>query len=374
MHLDDFAFDLPRELIAAEPRDAARLLVVPGSGEFADRRIGDLPDLLRPGDLLVCNDTKVIPVRLVGTRGAATVEITLAHDLGGGTWQAYAKGARRLHVGERIVFASDFTAEMVAKRPDGSVELRFALEGDAFAAALARHGAMPLPPYIKRPRGGDPGDRDAYQTMFARHPGAVAAPTAGLHFTPALLDRLAARGIELARLTLHVGPGTFLPVKTDDPREHHMHGEWGLISDETAARIRAAKACGGRVIAIGTTSLRLLESAAAATGEVSAFAGETRLFILPGYRFKAIDLLLTNFHLPRSTLFMLVAALAGLDRMKAAYRHAVAAGYRFFSYGDACLLEPSPHPDPPPLAGEGDNERRHLQPPPPQAGEGRGGG
>src|SRR5215469_13643797 len=343
MHLDDFAFDLPRELIAdkpAEPRDSARLLVVPASGGFADRRIADLPDLLQPGDLLVCNDTKVIPARLVGKRGAATVEITLAHDLGGGAWQAYAKGARRLHPGDHIVFAADFAAEVVAKQPDGSVELRFALEGDAFAAALARHGAMPLPPYIKRPRGGDPGDRQAYQTIFARQPGAVAAPTAGLHFTPALLSRLAARGIELARLTLHVGPGTFLPVKTDDPREHRMHGEWGVISDQTAARIRTAKAGGGRIVAIGTTSLRLLESAAAETGEVTAFAGETRLFILPGYRFKAIDLLLTNFHLPRSTLFMLVSALAGLDRMKAAYAHAVAVGYRFFSYGDACLIEP----------------------------------
>jgi S-adenosylmethionine:tRNA ribosyltransferase-isomerase len=375
MHLDDFAFDLPRELIAdkpAEPRDAARLLVVPAAGGFADRRIGDLPDLLRPGDLLVCNDTKVIPARLVGTRGAATVEITLAHDLGGGTWQAYAKGARRLRPGDRMVFAGDFSAEVAGKKPDGSIELRFAVEGEAFAVALARHGAMPLPPYIKRPRGGDPGDRDAYQTMFARHPGAVAAPTAGLHFTPALLDRLAAGGVELAQLTLHVGPGTFLPVKTDDPREHRMHGEWGVISDETAACIRAVRARGDRVVAIGTTSLRLLESAAAATGEVSAFAGETRLFILPGYRFKAIDLLLTNFHLPRSTLFMLVAALAGLDRVKAAYTYAVAAKYRFFSYGDACLIEPSPHRDPPPLAGEGVARvgARHL--PPPQAGEGRG--
>jgi S-adenosylmethionine:tRNA ribosyltransferase-isomerase len=377
MHLDDFAFDLPRELIAdkpAEPRDAARLLVVPAADGFADRHIADLPELLRPGDLLVCNDTKVIPARLVGTRGAATVDVTLAHDLGGGIWQAYAKGARRLRPGDRIVFADDLAAAVGDKRPDGSVELRFDREGEAFAAALARHGAMPLPPYIKRPRGGDPGDRRAYQTVFARHPGAVAAPTAGLHFTPALLDRLAARGVELARLTLHVGPGTFLPVKTDNPCEHQMHGEWGMISGETAARIRAVKATGGRIIAIGTTSLRLLESAAAATGEVVAFAGETRLFILPGYRFKAIDLLLTNFHLPRSTLFMLVAALAGLDRMKAAYAHAIAGGYRFFSYGDACLIEPSPHPLAPPHAGEGDDGPRHLRPPPPQAGEGRGGG
>ena len=347
MRLDDFDFDLPRALIAdhpAEPRDAARLLVVPSAGGFADRRIADLPNLLRPGDLLVGNDTEVIPARLVGRRGDASVEITLTRDRGGGNWQAFAKGARRLQVGDRIAFADDFAAQVMVKEPDGSVILRFNLEGAAFASVLARHGAMPLPPYIKRPRGqfpaGDPADRKDYQTMFARNPGAVAAPTAGLHFTPALVDRLAARGIDLAMLTLHVGPGTFLPVKSDDPREHKMHGEWGVISADVAERIRATKARGGRIVAIGTTSLRLLETAAAETGEAAPFAGETRLFVLPGYRFKAVDLLLTNFHLPRSTLFMLVAALAGLDRMKAAYAHAVAERYRFFSYGDACLIEP----------------------------------
>jgi S-adenosylmethionine:tRNA ribosyltransferase-isomerase len=344
MRLDDFAFDLPRELIAdrpAEPRDSARLLTIPATGGLADQHVGDLPELLRPGDIVVCNDTKVIPARLIGTRGAATVEVTLAHDRGGGSWQAYAKGARRLHLGDHIDFAADFAAEVVAKELDGSVVLRFAVEGAAFSDALTRHGAMPLPPYIKRPKGGDAADRNSYQTMFARAPGAVAAPTAGLHFTPALVDRIKARGVEWATVTLHVGPGTFLPVKTDDPREHHMHGEYGIVTAETAGRIQAAKARGGRVVAIGTTSLRLLESAAAETGEITPFAGETRLFILPGYRFKAIDLLLTNFHLPRSTLFMLVAALAGLDRMKAAYAHAAAARYRFFSYGDACLIEPS---------------------------------
>ena len=342
MHLDDFDFDLPRELIAdkpVEPRDSARLLSIPASGALANRHVADLPEMLRPGDIVVCNDTKVIPARLVGTRGAAGVEITLAHDRGGGCWQAYAKGARRLHPEDRIDFAADFAAEVVGKEADGSVVLRFALVGEAFAAALARHGAMPLPPYIKRPKGGDAADRERYQTMFARAPGAVAAPTAGLHFTPDLVERIKARSVEWATVTLHVGPGTFLPVKTDDPREHHMHGEWGVIAEETAARIRAAKARGGRVVAIGTTSLRLLEGAAAETGEVMPFAGETRLFILPGYRFKAVDLLLTNFHLPRSTLFMLVAALAGLDRMKAAYAHAVAERYRFFSYGDACLID-----------------------------------
>jgi S-adenosylmethionine:tRNA ribosyltransferase-isomerase len=360
MRLADFDFDLPRERIAdrpAEPRDAARLLVVPAAGAFEDRGIADLPSLLRPGDLLVCNDTKVIPARLVGTRGAATVEITLAHDLGGESWQVFAKGARRLHPGDRIVFAADFAAEVMAKEPDGLVTLRFDLDGEAFAAALERYGAMPLPPYIKRPRGGDPADRENYQTVFARKPGAVAAPTASLHFTPALLDAIRAHGIELATVTLHVGPGTFLPVKTDDPREHRMHGEWGVVTGETAERIRAKKVRGGRIIALGTTSLRLLESAASATGEVMPFAGETRLFILPGYRVRTADLLLTNFHLPRSTLFMLVAALAGLDRMKAAYAHAVGAGYRFFSYGDACLIEPrASHSLSAPRGGEGRGE------------------
>jgi S-adenosylmethionine:tRNA ribosyltransferase-isomerase len=365
MQLADFDFDLPRERIAdrpVEPRDSARLLVIPPRGGLADRHIADLPDLLRPGDLLVGNDTKVIPARLVGRRGAATVEVTLAHDLGGGNWQAYAKGARRLHQGDRIAFAADFAADVIDKQPEGAIVLRFDLEGGAFAAALGRHGAMPLPPYIKRPRsrfpgGGDPADREHYQTMFAREPGAVAAPTAGLHFTPLLLERLAAHGIGMAIVTLHVGPGTFLPVKTDDPRQHRMHGEWGTISPETAERIRTVKAHGGRIVAIGTTSLRLLESAAAESGEVQPFAAETRLFILPGYRFRAIDLLLTNFHLPRSTLFMLVAALAGLDRMKAAYAHAVAAGYRFFSYGDACLIEPcADSPLSVPWGGEGRGE------------------
>jgi S-adenosylmethionine:tRNA ribosyltransferase-isomerase len=319
-------------------------LVLPAAAGLADRHIADLPGLLRPGDLLVFNDTKVIPARLVGRRGMATVEVTLAHDLGGGAWQAYAKGARRLHLGDRIEFATDFSARIGDRGEHGEVTLHFDSEGEAFRTALARHGAMPLPPYIKRPRGGDPRDRTDYQTIFAHEEGAVAAPTAGLHFTAALLDRIAARGVEWLTVTLHVGPGTFLPVKTDDPREHPMHGEWGVVSAEAAARINAAGARGGRVVAIGTTSLRLLESAAAETGEVGPFAGETRLFILPGYRFRAIDLLLTNFHLPRSTLLMLVAALAGLDRIKAAYAHAVAERYRFFSYGDACLIEASAGP------------------------------
>ena len=346
MHLADFDFALPRDLIAdrpMEPREAARLLVLPAAGGLADRHIADLPALLRPGDLLVFNDTKVIPARLVGSRGLATVEITLARDLGGGVWSVYAKGARRLRPGDHIDFAADLSAAVVDKTPEGAVTLLFDREGAAFRAALFRYGAMPLPPYIKRPPSGDPRgdprDRRDYQTIFARAEGAVAAPTAGLHFTPALLAAIAARGAEWVTVTLHVGPGTFLPVKAEDPREHKMHAEWGLVGAQAASRINQVRARGGRIIAIGTTSLRLLESAAAETGAVAAFCGETRLFILPGYPFRAIDLLLTNFHLPRSTLLMLVAALAGLDRIKAAYAHAIATGYRFFSYGDACLIE-----------------------------------
>ena len=342
MRVDDFDFDLPRRLIAdhpCEPRDAARLLLIPASGRFQDRQIAYLPALLRPGDLLVFNDTKVIPARLVGRCGARAVELTLHRDLADGVWRAFAKGARRLRVGDRIVFAHDFSADVAEKHPEGDATLHFELEGEAFREALARYGAMPLPPYIKRPPGGDPRDCADYQTIFARAEGAVAAPTAGLHFTPALLAALAERGIGWTMLTLHVGPGTFLPVKTADPRGHSMHAEWGVLPAATAERIAATRHAGGRIVAVGTTSLRLLESAATEEGEVRPFAGETRLFILPGYRFRAIDILLTNFHLPRSTLFMLVAALAGLEQIKAAYTHAVATGYRFFSYGDACLIE-----------------------------------
>jgi S-adenosylmethionine:tRNA ribosyltransferase-isomerase len=342
MRIEDFDFELPRERIAlhpCEPREAARLLVIPADGRWEHRRIADLPVLLRPDDLLVFNDTKVIPARLVGRRGAASIEITLYRDLGGGAWRAFAKGARRLREGDKLVFGDGFAAVVTEKRLQGDVTLSFDLEGAAFRDALNLRGAMPLPPYIKRPRGGDPRDLNDYQTIFARSEGAVAAPTAGLHFTPALLDALTQRGIGWTTLTLHVGPGTFLPVKVVDPREHPMHSEWGVLSGETAERIAAAKRDGGRLVAVGTTSLRLIESAAAENGEVRPFAGETRLFILPGYRFRAIDLLLTNFHLPRSTLIMLVAAFAGLDRIRAAYAHADASGYRFFSYGDACLIE-----------------------------------
>jgi S-adenosylmethionine:tRNA ribosyltransferase-isomerase len=294
--------------------------------------------LLRPGDLLVFNDTKVIPARLIGHRGAAPIELTLHRDLGGGMWRAFARGARRMRAGDRLVFAADFAAVVAEKYPEGDVSLRFDLEAGAFRDALARYGATPLPPYIKRPRGGDPCDRADYQTIFARAEGAVAAPTAGLHFTQGLLEALAEFGIGWTTLTLHVGPGTFLPVKTEDPRDHKMHSEWGVVSAETVDRIAATRRARGRIVAVGTTSLRLLETAAAESGEVRPFAGETQLFIMPGYRFRAIDLLLTNFHLPRSTLLALVMAFAGVEETRRLYRLAVAERYRFYSFGDAMLL------------------------------------
>lgn len=343
--MESFDFALPRERIAqhpATPRDAARLLFV--GPTLDDRHVRDLPDLLRPGDLLVFNDTKVIPARLYGRRGEAQVEVTLfapvEETMGDGlsAWRAFARPARRLKPGDRIAFAPDFAATVAGKGDGGAVTLSFEQTGGDLRQALERHGAMPLPPYIHRPRGGDPRDRADYQTVFAAKEGAIAAPTAGLHFTPALLDRLEARGIKRVGVTLHVGIGTFLPVTAEDPRDHRMHAERGTIDPESAATINAARAAGGRIIAIGTTALRLLESATDATGRVHPFADETDLFILPGYRFRAIDLLLTNFHLPRSTLFMLVCAFAGTQRMQEAYAHAIQAGYRFFSYGDCSLL------------------------------------
>jgi S-adenosylmethionine:tRNA ribosyltransferase-isomerase len=341
MRVEEFDFSLPRELIAEhpiEPRHAARLLVVKAALE--DHRISDLPALLRAGDVLVANDTRVIPVRLQGQRGAAAVEVTLHRDLGGGAWRAFAKGARRLKSDDVLEFGEGFAATVVTKEPEGDVILRFDAEGAALRAQLTRFGQMPLPPYIHRGKSGDARDRHDYQTIFATRDGAVAAPTAGLHFTPALLQSLKATGIGLETVTLHVGAGTFLPVKVEDTKNHVMHAEFGVIAPETAARLNATRAAGGRIIAIGTTSLRVLESAADENGTVAPFAAETSLFITPGYRFRAVDLLLTNFHLPRSTLFMLVAAFAGLERMKAAYAHAIAQRYRFFSYGDACLLFP----------------------------------
>jgi S-adenosylmethionine:tRNA ribosyltransferase-isomerase len=342
LRLSDFDFELPRDLIAlrpAEPRDAARLLHVPAAGGLEHRSVRDLPALLRPGDLLVFNDTRVIPARLEGRRGGARVELTLHKREGEDAWAAFAKPARRLHAGDSVTLAEGFSAWVAEKREAGEVLLRFDRGGVALFAALEAHGAMPLPPYIASQRAPDAGDRETYQTIFARVAGAVAAPTAGLHFTEDLLAALDARGIQRTTVTLHVGAGTFLPVKTEDIAQHRMHAEWGRIDAATADRIVAARRAGGRIVAVGTTSLRLLESAADESGTVQPFEGETAIFITPGYRFRATDVLLTNFHLPKSTLFMLVCAFAGHDRMKAVYEEAKTRGYRFYSYGDACLLE-----------------------------------
>ncbi len=344
MRVDLFDFDLPPELIAsrpAVPRDSARLLSV--GAALQDHIVRELPALLRPGDLLVFNDTRVIPARLFGKRGAAAVEVTLHKNVAADRWRAFARPARRLRTGDRLDF-DGLSATVVEKGEAGEVELAFDRAGPDLMAALQQSGRMPLPPYIKRPGGADARDRADYQTVYAARDGAVAAPTAGLHFTPELLAALAARGIGRAMVTLHVGAGTFLPVKVEDTRDHRMHAEIGSIDAAAADSINRARAAGGRIIAVGTTSLRLLETAAEKSARVSAFSGETDLFITPGYRFKAVDLLLTNFHLPRSTLFMLVCAFAGLDRMKRAYEHAKASGYRFYSYGDCCLLEPAVSP------------------------------
>jgi S-adenosylmethionine:tRNA ribosyltransferase-isomerase len=337
MRTDEFDFELPRELIAqrpASPRDASRLLTV--AAELRDLGIRDLPDLLRAGDILVLNDTRVIPAQLRGKRGGATIEVTLHRRLSETDWRAFARPARRLHLGDRIEFSSDFSARVTEKRDGGEIGLRFGEEH--VEQALERYGIMPLPPYIERPRQGDAADRKTYQTVYAANPGAVAAPTAGLHFTEALLTDLQDAGVAIAKLTLHVGAGTFLPVKVDRIEDHKMHAEWGRIDSASADRINAARDAGGRVVAAGTTVLRLLESAADETGRISAYEDTTDIFISPGYKFRAVDVLLTNFHLPKSTLFMLVSAFAGLARMKAAYQHAIKAGYRFYSYGDACLL------------------------------------
>lgn len=341
MKLSDFDFDLPDDLIAqspARPRDSARLLVVRPDG-VEDRGVADLPDLFQPGDLMVVNDTRVIPARLTGRRGAARVEATLLKETAAGRWRAFARPGRRLRVGDRIDFADDFSCVLAEKLEGGEVELAFERTGADFLAALHQHGAPPLPPYIKRPDGALDDDADDYQTPFAEKDGAVAAPTASLHFTPELLSALAARSVKRATVTLHVGAGTFLPVKVENIEEHQMHAEWGEVSAATADAVAATKAAGKRVIAIGTTPLRILE-AAAASGAVRPFAGETSIFIAPGYEFRAVDALMTNFHLPKSTLFMLVSALMGRERMQAAYAHAIRERYRFFSYGDASLLLP----------------------------------
>jgi S-adenosylmethionine:tRNA ribosyltransferase-isomerase len=337
---DLFTFDLPPERIAqhpVSPRDAARLLVV-DDGESRDRTVRDLPDLLAPADLVVLNDTRVLPSRLVGRRGEATVEVTLHQRVAGDRWLAFARPGRRCRPGDRLVFAPSRFADVVAQGEGGEVTLDLAVSEGSMIDQLETHGVMPLPPYIKRPRGGDARDREDYQTLFARHAGAVAAPTAALHFTEPLMAALARRGIAHGFVSLHVGAGTFLPVKAADTEDHVMHAEWYDVPARTVELVASTRAKGGKVVAVGTTVLRALESAADASGALQAGRGETRLFITPGYRFKVIDRLLTNFHLPCSTLFMLIAAFAGLERMQAAYAHAIAADYRFYSYGDACLL------------------------------------
>lgn len=342
MRLADFDFDLPAERIAlrpARPRDSARLLLVEGR-DISDHQVLELPHLLRRGDVLVFNDTKVIPAQLEGRRGDASIGATLHKREGAREWQAFIRNAKRIRAGDTIDFGEGVAASVVEKADDGSALLHFHGR-EPVELLLDRAGRMPLPPYIASRREVDEADREDYQTMFAREEGAVAAPTAALHFTPPLLDALDARGIGRETLTLHVGAGTFLPVKSERIEEHRMHAEWGRIDPATADRLNEARRSGGRLISVGTTSLRLLESAADDRGTVHPFEGDTAIFITPGYRFKAIDGLITNFHLPRSTLFMLVSALMGLDTMKAAYAHAIDAGYRFYSYGDASLLLPS---------------------------------
>lgn len=340
MRVDDFDFDLPRDLIAerpAEPRGAARMLHVKAD-RLSDYKVADLPGFLRPGDIMVFNDTRVIPARLFGKRGEAGVEVTLHQRIALDSWKAFARPAKKLRLGDRVDFGPDFSAQVTEKGDAGEVTLRFGQSGEALLAALEEFGRMPLPPYIRKGLA-DERDRADYQTVFASCKGAVAAPTAGLHFTPNLLAALDLQGVRRVTVTLHVGAGTFLPVKVDDTKDHRMHSEIGIISPDAAAAINAARDRGARVIAVGTTSLRLLESAADDAGRLHAFNAATDIFITPGYRFKLVDVLMTNFHLPRSTLFMLVSAFAGLDCMKAAYDHAKASGYRFYSYGDSCLLE-----------------------------------
>jgi S-adenosylmethionine:tRNA ribosyltransferase-isomerase len=358
MRTDLFDFDLPADRIAlrpASPRDAARLLVVrPGEvPELIDHVVSDLADLLRPGDQLVVNDTKVIPAKLTGRRlgrgPEPKIEANLIKRLDGACWRALVKPAKKLAVGDvvrfgdegRVCFLGQLDATVTAKGEQGEVTFAFAFHGAVLDQAIAERGVMPLPPYIASRRPADERDVSDYQTMFAREEGAVAAPTAALHFTPELTTRLADNGIDIRTVTLHVGAGTFLPVKTDDTDDHAMHAEWGTVSIETAAALSAARRRGARIVAVGTTALRILESAVDADGVIAPFCAETSIFITPGWRFRAVDALMTNFHLPRSTLFMLVAAFSGLDTMKRAYAHALANGYRFYSYGDACLLMPA---------------------------------
>jgi S-adenosylmethionine:tRNA ribosyltransferase-isomerase len=353
MRTELFDFELPASHIAlrpASPRDAARMLVVRPGEALRDQSVADLPQWLAPGDQLVVNDTKVIAAQLSGRRigrdSEPRIEATLIKRLDGARWQALVRPAKKLSAGDRVRFGNEgrvcllghLDAEVERKGDDGAVTLSFSFHGPALDQAIADLGSPPLPPYIASKRAADERDAADYQTMFAAHEGAVAAPTAGLHFTPALEAALRERGIGMHRITLHVGAGTFLPVKAEDTASHRMHSEWGTISSETADALNAARTKGGRIVAVGTTSLRLLESAASEDGTIKPFAEETAIFITPGYKFRAVDILMTNFHLPRSTLFMLVSAFSGLDVMKQAYAHAIAHGYRFYSYGDACLL------------------------------------
>ena len=349
MRVDLFDFELPEERIAlrpVEPRDSARLLTVGPAGELDDRSVRDLPSLLRPGDAMVFNDTRVIPARLNGTRvrgeAVARIEATLHMRTGPDRWLAFVKPAKRLVVGDRIRIDSGsgrvLEAEVAEKHPDGEVLLTFELSGTALDESVQSHGHVPLPPYIASKRTDDIRDREDYQTIYARADGAVAAPTAGLHFTPGLLAELGRRGVSLHYVTLHVGAGTFLPVKATETADHKMHAEIGEIDKATARAINDARERGGRIVSVGTTSLRLLESAVDENGRINEWSGATDIFITPGHEFRTADILLTNFHLPRSTLFMLVSAFSGLETMHRAYRHAIEAGYRFYSFGDACLL------------------------------------
>lgn len=342
MRVDLFDFELPPELIAlrpVRPRDSARMLVAQGDAALADGTVRDLPGLLRAGDVLVFNDTRVIPAQLEGRRGEARIGATLHKRIDLRRWQAFIRNAKRVRLNDEIIFPNDVSAIAEERHEDGSWTLAFAGD-EPVEVLLERAGQMPLPPYIAGKRATDDADRADYQTIFAQKDGAVAAPTAALHFTPELLEAIDQAGIIRETLTLHVGAGTFLPMKVDDTADHAMHSEWGLIDAATADRLNAARAAGGRIIAVGTTSLRLLESAAGDDGLVRPFEGDTAIFITPGYRFKAVGGLMTNFHLPKSTLFMLVSALMGLERMQAVYAHAIASNYRFYSYGDSSLLLP----------------------------------
>lgn len=339
MDIELFDFQLPNEQIAlrpVSPRDSARMLLVNG-GTIDNANVYDLPDLLQQGDVLVFNDTRVIPGRLTGKRGDAKIQVTLHKRETDVVWRVFAKPAKKARLGDVINF-DGLEAEVIAVGEDGERTLAFQLQNEAMGEALESHGVMPLPPYIAAQRAVDEADKSDYQTIYAEKDGAVAAPTAGLHFTPALLDHLKAKGVHFAHVTLHVGAGTFLPVKVQNTDDHKMHSEWGEISTDTAELLNEVRQSKGRIVAVGTTSLRLLESAAADDGTIEPFSGDTDIFITPGYRFKAVDMLMTNFHLPKSTLFMLVSALAGMQEMRTAYEYAIDNGYRFYSYGDSSLL------------------------------------